>query len=88
VNALHNFFELDSVAILLHNEITSHTSSAAGPAKPMFACELCCPQRKSPDLVALHRNLSIASRRTFFAPTPEVCSQISDLVSNQAQEIP
>jgi hypothetical protein len=45
VNALDNFFELDAAPILPHNENTSHTSSAAGPAKPMFACELCCPQR-------------------------------------------
>jgi hypothetical protein len=34
-----NFFALDSSANVLHSEITSQASSAAGPAKLMFACQ-------------------------------------------------
>ena len=39
------FLNWTPAPIPLHSGITSHTSSAAGPAKPMFACELCCPRR-------------------------------------------
>jgi hypothetical protein len=38
-DANHRFFALDSLSNFLHSEITSPTSSAAGPAKLMFACQ-------------------------------------------------
>jgi len=57
-DALHNFFALDSSVNLLHSEITSKTSSAAGVTKLMFACRPRCRYCNSPDPVVLHSNLS------------------------------
>ena len=57
-DASNKYFALDSSARILHSEITSQTSSAAGSAKLMFACRPCCRKCNSPDLVVSPLNLS------------------------------
>jgi hypothetical protein len=65
----NELFALDSNADILHSEITSQTTSVAGTAKLMFACQPCCGIA-----ILLTPLFSTQSEPTPFGLAPVVCS--------------